>query len=169
MKSRLWYPQFDIYDTVRRLGLLLLNWGDTIPSSERLNIADFYLANPPLLHSTKMPLEVRKKFTEMEIEKPQKSFLSYPEPPVLFRKMSDIQRMALQALAGKGIVSTQGIKDGAIELSEFGTRFVQEKLSDSLQELERELITFLANDFATIGKNDLTELRERTGLRRPLR
>jgi len=169
MKSRLWYPQFDIYDTVRRYGLLLLDWPETSPSNERLSIADFFLANPPLLHSTKMPLSVRKKFGELGIEKPQKSFLSYPESPVLFRKMSDIQRMAQQALVGKGFVSANKLKDGIVELTDFGANFFNEKLSDSLQPRERALIKFLTNDFAVIGKNDLTELRERTGLRRALR
>jgi hypothetical protein len=71
MTGRLWYPQLDIYDSIRRMAGLLSLWpSKSLPSVERLYIADFYLANPPLLHKTHMPNDVRKKFTSLNILKP---------------------------------------------------------------------------------------------------
>ena len=141
MSLRLWYPQLDVYDTVRRMLGLLNAWsGDTL-TPERLYISDFYLANPELLHRTHMLNEVRRDFQELAIPKPDKAFLSYPSPQMLFAKMEPVQKEALRTLVGKGFIAlTSG---------------------------ERRLIGFLTSSFARIGAGSPGELRLATGLRRP--
>lgn len=166
MSVRVWYPQLDVYDTVRRVGLLLSAWQENPPSVERLLIADFYLANPPLIHKTTMPENVREYFRELQIPKPEKTFLSYPAAPILFHKMEPIQKKALQALLGKRVVSATEMRRGIAKLSDFGQSFVDEKLSSASTSTERELVVFLTTSFAVIGPDDITELRRRTGLRR---
>src|SRR5262249_5547193 len=76
MTGRLWYPQLDVYDAIRRIAGLLALWdAASPPSQERLYIADFYLANPPLLHKTHMSRLVRDRFQALGIIRPDKSFV----------------------------------------------------------------------------------------------
>lgn len=95
MKVRLWYPQLDVYDAIRRIGGLLACWDASAPPSpERLYISDFYLANPALLHKTHMDQNVRHNFNALGVSRPEKTFVSFPSPPVLFQKMDEVQRQA---------------------------------------------------------------------------
>lgn len=166
MITRIWYPQLDVYDAVRRLCLLLFDWDNNTAPLERLYIADFYLANPPLLHKTNMPSEVRARFREIEIPKPEKKFLSYPSAPILFHKMEPIQKRALQAMAGKDIIDTDELQRGIAALSPFGSRFVEGNLFRSTTSEELKLLDFLSHQFAILSEGDTRELRKRTGLRR---
>jgi hypothetical protein len=166
MIGRLWYPQLDVYDAARRIGLLLAVWDENPPSIERLLIADFYFANPPLLHKTSMPEEVREYFKTLRIPRPEKTFLSYPAAPILFHRMEPIQRKAIQALVGKRLISSPAIRRGITRLSEFGKSFVDTHLSSASTSQEKELVMFVTTSFAVIGPEDIAELRRRTGLRR---
>ena len=165
MSGRLWYPQLDVFDTVRRIGALLGKF-ELSPGTERLFIADFFLANPPLLHRTTMPKETRAAFNALKIPRPEKSFLSYPSAPLLFHKMETIQRQAVTALVGKDLVSVEGARRGRIELTDHGQQiFAQDKYTS---EREEAVAGFIAMDFAageTVGNQDL---RRRTRLRRPV-
>lgn len=166
MRGRIWYPQLDVYDTVRRIGLLLSAWQESPPSIERLLIADFYLANPPLIHKTSMSEKVREYFRELRIPRPEKTFLSYPAAPILFHKMEPIQKKALQALLGKRVISSSDMRRGIAKLSDFGKAFIDESLATASTLAERELVVFLTTSFAVVGQDDIGELRRRTGLRR---
>ena len=165
MNGRLWYPQLDVFDTVRRIGLLLYTF-EGAPGVERLYIADFYLANPPLLHSTTMTQKTRKAFNALKIPRPEKTFLSYPAAPLLFHKMEPIQKEALRALAGKGLVSIGQLKKGTAELTDVGRKALQKVTSARFTALEAELVKFIAADFAVSAEAGSTDLRRRTGLRR---
>lgn len=166
MITRLWYPQLDVYDAVRRLCFLLFGCNNNSAPMERLYIADFYLANPPLLHKTSMPMSVRAHFNSIEIPKPDKTFLSYPSPPLLFHKMEPIQRKAIQAMAGRDIIDSGEFQRGIAALSEFGSRFVETKLFVDATPQELRLIDFLVNHFVLVANEDMLDLRRRTGLRR---
>lgn len=166
MNGRLWYPQLDVYDTVRRMGLLLSAWQEHPPSIERLLIADFYLVNPPLIHKTSMPESVRDEFRQLRVPRPEKTFLSYPAAPILFHRMEPIQRKALQALIGKRVIASGAIRRGTAQLSEFGKSFVEQELAEYATPQEEKLIIFLVTRFAVIGDGNMRDLRRRTGLRR---
>lgn len=166
MKPRIWYPQLDIYDTIRRISLLLYSWESPYPILERLYIADFFLANPPLIHKTTMPNDIRTAFRSLSIPRPEKTFLSYPAAPLLFHKMEPIQKKAFQALAGRGIVDPEKARHGIAELSTKGNKFVKTEYHESLSSAEYDTALFLASQFAIIGKEGVSELRRRTGLRR---
>jgi len=163
VSGRLWYPQLDVFDAVRRFGMLLERF-ESPPGTERLFIADFFLANPPLLHQTTMPMETRRAFNALKIPRPEKSFLSYPSAPLLFHKMESIQRQAITALVGKDIISVQGARRGKVELTNQGRQvFAQGSFAT---EREESITSFIAMDFAadkSIGNHDL---RRRTRLRR---
>ena len=165
VSGRLWYPQLDVFDTVRRIGALLERFAVS-PGTERLYIADFFLANPPLLHRTTMPLNTRRAFNALKIPRPEKTFLSYPSAPLLFHKMEAIQREAVTALTGKGLVSIGAVQHGKVELTERGhTLFTTNSISS---DAEAAVTDFIATDFAAgeaVGNHDL---RRRTGLRRPV-
>ena len=165
VNGRLWYPQLDVYDCVRRLAALVSAF-PTAPGMERLCIADFYLANPPLLHWTKMNMEARQAFVALNIARPQKSFLSYPAPSLLFGKMEPVQKEALRAMGGKGLISIQRIQNGTVEFTEFGRATFATVLSRTLGSSENELVRFLVEDFAARSEEGSQGLRTSTGLRR---
>jgi len=163
---RLWYPQLDIYDAIRRMAHLLSAASERTFSSERLYILDFYLANPPLLHLTHMPSEMRKKFGALRISRPEKLFLSYPAPPLLFQKMEAVQRDSLSTMLAKGLVVGSDATSVEVRLSELGKRVASEQLAALLSETESRVLPFLQGEFATIGADDVTALHRATGLRR---
>lgn len=166
MNGRVWYPQLDVYDAVRRMSLLLSAWEDKWPVLERLYIADFYLANPPLLHKTSMSSDIREMFQKLSIPRPEKTFLSYPSAPILFHKMESIQRKAFQSLVGRGVIDPGSARNGIAKLTERGETFVRYELGDAITNNEHSLIVFLALHFAVFGDDSTRELRVRTGLRR---
>jgi AAA domain len=116
MKPRLWYPQLDVYDAIRRMSVILARWKYDPPSVERMYIVDFYFANPSLLHSTSLPQDVRTAFNALRICRPEKLFVSLPSAPILFHKMAEVQRQAIRGLAGKGLVDSDAISKGADEV-----------------------------------------------------
>lgn len=169
MSGRLWYPQLDVYDAIRRIGGLLTFWSaDAAPSLERLFIADFYLANPPLLHKTHMTREVRKIFNGLGISRPEKAFISYPSPPILFQKMEEVQRQAFRTLAGKGLIDLPRLEKGMVIPSAAGTELFAIQFVPLFGEAERKVAEFIASAFSLTDK-DIGALRRNTGLRRVVR
>ena len=166
MLGRLWYPQLDVYDTIRRMGLLLLEWNTNGPSRERLFIADFYLANPPLLHKTQMDLKMREIFRSLKIPRQEKVFLEYPLAPILYHKMEPVQRKSLQTFVGKGMVDIEGIKSGRVELNDAGRELLEKKSVVGAAQDEMDTVKFLVKNFAAQDANGIREIRQRTGLRR---
>jgi hypothetical protein len=166
MSGRLWYPQLDIYDAIRRMaGLLLFCDPASRPSQERFFIADFYFANPPLLHKTHMTSEMRKEFNSLGVPRPENSFISYPSAPLLFQKMEEVQRQAFRTLAGKGLLDLASLERGVVKPSDTGAVLFEEQFAPLFNEEERRLGRFIANSFAKGGEQ--TEgLRRSTGLRR---
>lgn len=165
VNDRLWYPQFDVYDCVRRLGALICAYADA-PGIERLCIADFYLANPPLLHWSTMRQETRRRFRALRIPRPQRAFLAYPAPALLFGKIEPIQKEALRAMAGKGLLSIKKLQRGVACFTDSGKVTFATALTEMVGDDERELVRFLADDFAKTSEVGSEGLRARTGLRR---
>jgi hypothetical protein len=169
MSGRLWYPQLDVYDAIRRIGGLLTFWSfDAAPSPERLFIADFYLANPPLLHKTHMTRELRSKFNELGIQRPEKTFVSFPSPPLLFQRMDEVQRQAFRTLTGKGLIDLDKLEKGTVTPSAAGVELFEDRFVPLFGDAERRVAEFVAGSFA-IGNNDIGTLRRNTGLRRVAR
>jgi hypothetical protein len=167
MTGRLWYPQLDVYDSIRRIGGLLSEWMKEPPSPERLFVADFYLANPPLLHKTHMAREVRSLFGLLGVERPEKAFISYPSAPLLFQKMEEVQRLALRTLTGKGLVDLEQLQRGVVRPSRSGVQLFEKDLASLLGESERVLARFIVKHFIP-SYADVSDLRRSTGLRRAI-
>src|SRR5262249_25310450 len=128
MIGRLWYPQLDVYDAIRRIAGLLAFWRPASPpSQEQLYIADFYLANLPLLHKTHMSRDVRNEFNALGISRPEKCFLSYPSAPILFQKMDEVQRQAFRTLTGKGLIELSNLERGIVKPSAMGIALFEER------------------------------------------
>lgn len=168
MSDRLWYPQLDVYDCVRRIGALLTAYGDP-PGLERLYIADFYLANAPLLYRSQMTQDTRRAFRQLRVPRPDSTFLTYPAPPLLFKKMEPIQRAAVLSMAGKGLLSIEDVHRGVGRLTEHGERTFETMLVGLLSDAEALLIEFLIHHFVTSGEAGALELRRSTALRRSVR
>jgi hypothetical protein len=169
VSGRLWYPQLDVYDAIRRIGGLLTFWApEAAPSPERLFIADFYLANPPLLHKTHMMRDIRNKFNALGIQRPENVFISYPSPPILFQKMDEVQRQAFRTLTGKGLIDLPRLERGAVAPSAAGLELFENQFVPLFSGVERKVAEFVANSFA-LGDADIGALRRSTGLRRVVR
>lgn len=169
MTGRLWFPQLDVYDAVRRLGGLLGLWqASTLPSPERLFILDFFLANAPLLHKTHMPQKVRKAFGELAVTRPEKAFVSYPSSQILFQKMEGVQRQAFRTLSGKGLIELPELENGNIKPSEMGHELFQEAFLPLFSDSERRLGLFLVECYAPESRS-IFDVRQSTGLRRLVR
>jgi len=166
MMTRVWYPQLDIYHAIRRVAALLYFWEKSTAPLERLYISDFYFANPPLLHSVHMPADVRATFKDLEIQKPEKSFLTYPTPSILLHKMESIQKKAVQAMAARNLLSSDALHEGNASLSCSGEEFAESRVVGGLSERDIKVIEFLARSFSQISEGDSVDLRKRTGLRR---
>ena len=166
MNERLWYPQLDVYDGIRRIGLLLIRWNPVSPTLEHLYIADFYVANPPLLHQTSMTHSVRKTFKKLDIAKPGTTFLRYPTPQLLFHKMRPIQKSAIHSMVGKSIVDVNSMQLSKARLTTKGIKLFQIVASENSSEYENSLINFLVAEFTSLNTDNPHELRRRTKLRR---
>ena len=165
MNGRLWYPQLDVYACIRRFGGLLLSYGSA-PGFERLYIVDFFFANPPLLHRCRMSRETRSSFSNLGIVRPEKSFLQYPAAPLLFNKMEPIQREAIRAMAGKGILSMEVLQTGLAELSALGIDTFESEIIGTFTAAEFSIIEFLTHHFAPTTDDGIPALRRTAGIRR---
>jgi hypothetical protein len=167
MSHRLWYPQLDVYDAIRRIASILSLWPSTSSASlERLYIVDFYLANPPLLHKTQMTSEFRSAFNALSIPRPEQRFLSYPSAPVLFQKMEAVQRQAVFTITGKGLLDLAAAGKGEIVPTPIGKRLFSLQFLPLLDEHEWPVAKFLMSMMADASTCDMATLRGRTGLRR---
>lgn len=164
MTARLWFPQLDVYDTIRRMACLLS--GRQTIRLERLYILDFFLANPPLLHRTHMPQRVRDEFTKLRIPRPEQTFLSYPSAPILFHKMEGIQKEAVQTLLGKGLIDREMVTRGEVVPSLLGKRLFGEQLARLATLNEQAVFAFLVTHFSSIGETDIETFRRSSSLRR---
>ena len=167
MSGRLWYPQLDVYDCIRRLVALLAAYKNH-PSLERLYIVDFYLANPPLLHYCSMTRAMRGNFLNLKISQPKKTFLTYPAPPLLFKMMESVQREAVRAMVGKKLLCIEKAKRGSGKLTQMGQQLFEAIIRENHSPSEMLLVRFLTTNFPAGDDNDIQKLRQRTGLRRPV-
>jgi hypothetical protein len=168
MTFRLWYPQLDVYDTARRMTLLLGHWKHAWPVLERLCILDFYLANPPLLHHTRMPDAVRRDFRDIAVARPEKTFLSYPSAPLLFAKMEPVQKEAFRTLMGKGLLDRGEFdRTGRVSPSAEGEALFAGIVANLVGDTEVRIINFLSGVFGMIGEDQPGGLRNATTLWRP--
>ncbi len=164
MAHRIWYPQLDAFDCIRRMVTILSFTDDDGLSIERAQMADLFLSSPPLLHSVTMPMQVRSNFRDLGIARPEKSFLSYPAAPLLFHKMEPVQRRAIRAMVGKNLIDLRLYDKRALSLTDNGHSLLDTRLKHSAAEIK--LAQFIVSDILAIGENNIEELRKRTGLRR---
>lgn len=161
MRDLAWFPQLDVYDTCRRLVLILGRTSRADTSRERLFISDFYLANPSLLHHVKMPKATRDTFRQLRL--PRSDYVSYPPPPVLFEKMAGVQSEGFQNVVGRGLIEIESLRTGNVRLSSGGTSFFR-TLTVSTEQ-EEHVLHFLTSSFLDVGR-EIGGLRAATGLRR---
>jgi hypothetical protein len=149
MSARLWYPQLDINETMRRMALILSHCVEPL-SNSRLYVLDFYLANPPLLNLVHMNRDVRRAFGELHIDKPGKSFISYPPAKLLFDKMRPMQMTALRTLVGKDIARSE--TGARVTLTGNGRTVIEGSDAFTYLEGESELVVFLTTSFSSLGE-----------------
>lgn len=167
MKPRLWYPQLDVYDACRRILLLLASVEEPIPT-ERLLIADFFLANPPLLHRCTFSKDARSNFLAIGIPQPKKCFLHFPESQVLFSQMFPLQKRALAETCGRGLSSMRSRGISEAEITQEGLAFIEDNEIKFAMHSESAVAAFLSENMVLPRTIGLQALRKSTGLGRPL-
>lgn len=169
MTGRLWFPQLDVYDAVRRIGGLLgMMPLDRPMSPERLFIIDFYMASPPLLHRTHMTQDARKLFSALKIPRPERAYTTFPSSQLLFHKMEEVQRQGLHALSSRGLLDLAKFAEGSVMPSTEGRTIMMEKMLALFSDAELSIGTFLLANFAS-HERAISELRQSSGLRRVVR
>ena len=165
MRVRQWYAQLDVFDTVRRYTALMSRWSGEGPTRERLFVSDFYLANPSLLHETKMTSDARKAFNMLRVPRADQIFLRLPSAAVLYQKMSGIQSEALHNMLGRGLCDLRVADSGRFQLSEEGKEFAHSLGRTLVLPLESDVVDFLTSEFKMVGA-ERGGLRAATGLTR---
>ena len=113
-----------------------------------------------------MNRDTRAAFRQLKIPRPDKVFLTYPAPQLLFKKMEPIQIDAVRAMTGKGLLSADQSPRESPNLTELGRLAFHTTLAEAVSADEVRLIQFLTTDFATLDQADTDTLRQMTGLRR---
>ncbi|TPQ42774.1 hypothetical protein C2U70_00500 [Bradyrhizobium guangdongense] len=133
-------------------------------SVETLNILDFYLLYPFLLHRASMPQEIRRVFRSLHIERPTDQFVQLPSEKSLFRDIAVFQKVAGTNLVAKGLLSREQYLSGTACLQ-------IDEMPDSLHATLREtnsregaFMSFLVDEFGTIELEGSRGLRALTGL-----
>ena len=162
MAHRIWYPQLDAFDCIRRMVAILSFADDEGLSMERAQMADLFLSSPPLLHSVTMPMQVRSNFRELGIARPEKSFLSYPAAPLLFHKMEPVQRRAIRAMVGKNLIDLRLYEKRALSLTDDARSLLDTRLKHSVAELK--LAQFIVSDILAIGEDNIEESKDDGGI-----
>lgn len=163
---RVWYPQFDVYDGVRRMLLLLGRTQEHEFSLERLFIADFYVCNPALLHKIKASSQGRKEINQLNVPKPEKSFLSYPAPALLFHRMSAVQKEAVSTLIGKSALDAEALAQDRAVLTDAGRALADEVRSVGGLNGEDKIVEFVSRSFGPGEVKNISALRRNVHLRR---
>jgi hypothetical protein len=165
MKSRLWYPQLDIASTARRLLRILYAWQDTMISTERLLILDFFLASPALIGDIKMPGAFRKQYGTLNLPKKKDQFVVLPPSSLLFHSMLPIQKKALLSLVAKNLVNKEEYDLGKVSFTDAGKQTASTIDTSSDQGVESRALSFLCGLMASDEFSTKLELRSRTELR----
>lgn len=163
--SAIWYPQLDLYHCIRRLGAILCCAASPL-HLERLYILDFYMATPSLLHRTTMRQEVRRQFQQLQIPRPEAGFVTLPAAPLLFHQMEPVQKSAVRAMTGKGLIYTVDNSRTTVSLTVAGANIVTTKINPILPDGEVNIVKFLVEQFSASLASGLQQLRANTGLRR---
>ena len=80
--------------------------------------------------------------------------------------MERVQKEALRAMTGKGLLSIRQLGRGFVQLTERGENVFNTALKEKTTSEETALIRFLTEDFAAHAEAGTFELRKSTGLRR---
>jgi hypothetical protein len=115
-----------------------------------------------------MTRDVRDQFNALGISRPEKAFISYPSPPILFKKMDEVQRQAFRTLTGKGLVDLAKLENNIVSPSSAGRELFLSRFLPLFSEKEKKIAQFIAESFAN-NRHEISELRQNTGLRRVIR
>lgn len=161
---RIWLPGQDGYHAAFRM-LRIMSSNNADMELEKLFILDFLLAYPTLLHKVYMPMELKRDFRALDIQKPEEFFLKLPSSVSLFRDMELIQAEAVKSLVGKAIFDKNLYLKKIISLDpeKMPKELAKKVLQRNAQ--EHALIHFLVS---TYGGRPIKDLQDSTGLKRKI-
>lgn len=160
---RLWLPGQDAYHAAFRM-LRIMLWGvDRTLELEKLYILDLFVAYPCLLHRTHMPMDMRRSFRALNIERPESFFLSLPSMASLFRDMELIQSTAVKSLVGKNIFNKDTYLKKQVSLNR---NKIPQELKSRLENKNDEENDFMSFFLSGYGSRSLSDLKQSTNLER---
>jgi len=131
---------------------------------ERIRILDMFVLFPPLLHRTKMPMDMRDHFKGLRVIKPEELFESVPSNAAIFRDLRAFQRVAVSYLAAREILERASLKRG--EIAYIGKN-VPSDLAESIEVRNNEqkgLIEFLVREYGSLPLGGSDGLFKRSAL-----
>lgn len=115
-KVRIWHASRDPYHACFRILRILLATPDTHLQLEWLRILDLFLLQPPLLHRTSLPMELKDRLRGLSISHPDHIFIRLPSAAALFQTIRLYQNVALSQLAARSIIDKTRMLNGEIAL-----------------------------------------------------
>ena len=142
---RVWHPSRDAYHSTYRMLLILFARSDHECSLKKLYLLDFFLLFPNLLYKVSLPMELRKKFRELDLKRPEKQFIEYPSISSLFRSIDPYQKAAVKQLAARGLLSKEDLQEGRAILRPESLGAELRQYLDSKIEVKSNLLRLIAN------------------------
>ena len=133
-------------------------------SIERLRILDMFLLYPALLHRVRLSGDIKRQVREIEIAKPERTFVRLPSLPSVWQDLRIYQSTALKHLAGRGMLKREALLDRHASLDE--AQVPQEVMKRALEANSEQidLMIVLIGSFSGFADGGVDGLAQRTHL-----
>jgi hypothetical protein len=160
---RVWHASRDPYHCAFRLLRLLAAKKNEI-ELERLRILDMFLLYPSLLHRSSMPLAVKDRFRNLDIEKPESIFMHLPSPASVFQELCLYQNSAVAQLTAKGLISPEDLNERNVKLLHSEVPLELRERTETKNREDGGLTAFLVGPFSTIPLRGPESVYRKVGL-----
>ena len=160
---RVWYASRDPYHCIFRMIRLLAAKGEPIPL-EQLRVLDMFLMFPVLLHRLSLTADIKERFRQLPIERPEKFFVRLPGTASVWQDMQIYQSAALKQLTGLGFLKRDALRDryASLETSMVPDEIMTQALVQN--QTGNSLMRFLTDDVASLPLAGRDGLFKRAGL-----
>lgn len=111
-----------------------------------------------------MTKDLKDKFRELKLEKPEQKFIRLPSNAAVFQELRIYQNSALSQLAARGLVASAALKKGLAKVDKSAIPKVLLSKIEVKNSSEHSLIEFLLGPFSVLPLRGRESLYRRAGL-----
>ena len=155
---RLWHPMRDPHHCSFRMLALLSCAEDHQIQIPKLSFLDLFLLFPQYLRDVKVASEAVERKRMLRLPAKKDSFVHIPDIRLVYRDLQQYQKIALNRLVGKGIVSYEHYTS---QIAKLNLDALPDDLGSHIKrqtEIDNELLTFIVKDIGGLpidGPNSL--------------